>query len=207
MKTIVIEVSKLRDLHKKCDDKVKSMLEELFGKEVFSSEEQEMLESIRSCIECCETKSRENIKAMRDWFDEYIRKNQEKAAAMASQKPWVAKNASGEIVGIGIPIINKVLALRDLNDGKEMKWDEAMKAAEAEGKTLPTRDDWYIIRYFKSQIQALLKDNGGVPLQEDYYWSSTECSSNYAWYVVFNSGIVGTYYKYYSSVARPVAAL
>lgn len=39
-----------------------------------------------------------------------------------------------------------------------------------------------------------------------YYWSVTEYSSNSAWYVHFNNGYVGTNYKCYSSVVRPVAA-
>ena len=40
-----------------------------------------------------------------------------------------------------------------------------------------------------------------------YYWSVTEYSAGFAWYVLFGSGYVGYYSKYYTSnVVRPVAA-
>lgn len=39
-----------------------------------------------------------------------------------------------------------------------------------------------------------------------YYWSSSEYAQDGAWLVYFNSGIVGTSNKYYSCVARAVAA-
>ena len=44
------------------------------------------------------------------------------------------------------------------------------------------------------------------PQKHSNYWSSTENSTNNAWNVNFNSGNVGTYYKYITNlVVRPVA--
>lgn len=107
--------------------------------------------------------------------------------------------------GIRIPVINKVLDLHDLNNGEEMKWDEAMAEAKNAGKSLPTRDEWYIILYFKKEIQQLLEENGGDKIKSDYYWSSTEYLASYAWYVNFANGYVSSNHKYNGLVARAVA--
>lgn len=99
-----------------------------------------------------------------------------------------------------------VVALHDL--GSEMKWDEAMKAADKEGLRLFTKEEGMLMFCFKDEINAALVELGGDPLSEDdYYWSSSEYSQYSAWYVIFNNG-----YVYYNNkcntngIARGVAA-
>lgn len=94
-------------------------------------------------------------------------------------------------------------------DGKEFKWDEAMKKLKAYGKRTFDKHEMYLIAAFKDEINAALREIGGDEL-DNYYWSSTEYSSSIAWGVNFSSGGIGTYGgrygKYYTYVVRPVAA-
>ena len=78
--------------------------------------------------------------------------------------------------GIYVPIIGKYLAMRDCFGGEEVTWDEAVK----EGA--PTRDEWYIILYYKDKINRLLRENGGELLVGEY-WTSTEHPEGLGWYV------------------------
>lgn len=61
----------------------------------------------------------------------------------------------------------------------------------------------------KEEINELLKLVGGDPLSLDKnYWSSTEYSANYSWYVYFGSGYSGTSnYKFSTYVVRPAVAI
>lgn len=99
-----------------------------------------------------------------------------------------------------------VVSLHDL--GSEMKWDDAMKAAEKEGLRLFTKEEGMLMFCFKDEINAALVELGGDPLSEDdYYWSSSEYSQFYAWYVNFTYGYVNNNNKYYTGhIARGVAA-
>lgn len=99
-----------------------------------------------------------------------------------------------------------VVALHDL--GSEMKWDDAMKAADKEGLRLFTKEEGMLMFCFKDEINAALVELGGDPLSEDdYYWSSSEYSQPNAWYVSFGNGSVYTLNKYYTNgIARGVAA-
>ena len=82
-----------------------------------------------------------------------------------------------------------VVALHDL--GLEMKWDDAMKAAEKEGMRLFTKEEGMLMFCFKDEINAALVELGGDPLSEDdYYWSSSEYSQTIAWSVNFYNGYV-----------------
>lgn len=58
----------------------------------------------------------------------------------------------------------------------------------------------------KAAIKASLK-RLGVPLLDDKYWSSTEYSYNYAWFVVLSSGSRSSFVKVTSTYVRPVLTL
>ena len=90
-------------------------------------------------------------------------------------------------------------------DGKEFKWDEAMKKLKAYGKRTFDKHEMYLIAAFKDEINAALREIGGDEL-DTYYWSSTEYSSASAWYVNFSSGYIYGDLKYNTLVVRPVAA-
>lgn len=90
-------------------------------------------------------------------------------------------------------------------DGKEFKWNEAMKKLKAHGKRTFDKHEMDLIAAFKDEINAALREIGGAEL-DNYYWSSTEYSSGYAWGVGFSSGYIYYYNKCYHNVVRPVAA-
>ena len=78
--------------------------------------------------------------------------------------------------GIFIPGVNKILAMEDSCDGEICQFSEALK------QNAPTDEEWDIILVFKDEINQLLKDNGGVPLKDSwFYWSSTKFSETLVW--------------------------
>jgi hypothetical protein len=106
--------------------------------------------------------------------------------------------------GVYIPIIGKVLGKEELApDG--MTWEEALAAAKRVKGTIPTKDEWYIILYFRDEINALMKEHGARELC-GCYWSSSEHSQTIAWLVTFSSGGVIGYSKYSTFYVRAVSA-
>ena len=90
-------------------------------------------------------------------------------------------------------------------DGKEFKWDEAMKKLKAYGKRTFDKHEMYLIAAFKDEINAALREIGGAELYT-YYWSSTDYTSYGAWTVGFSLGNLSTDAKCNPGVVRPVAA-
>lgn len=86
--------------------------------------------------------------------------------------------------GVFVPVINKVIAMKDEYDGRDVPW------SKAKGVTA-TRDEWYIILYWKDEINQLLKEHGGEPLR-GWYWTDTEYQSTSpaAWGVDLYGGYV-----------------
>ena len=101
--------------------------------------------------------------------------------------------------GIYVPVVGKYLAMQDSFNGAEVNWHNAVK----EGA--PSRDEWYIILFFKDEINRLLRENGGEEL-EKWYWTSTEYSESNAWSVNASNGNVNSYNKNSQSSVRAWAA-
>ncbi len=101
--------------------------------------------------------------------------------------------------GIYVPVVGKYLAMQDSFNGAEVNWYNAVK----EGA--PSRDEWYIILFFKDEINRLLRENGGEELDK-WYWSSTEYSEYNAWYVSASNGYVHSNTKNNQSSVRAWAA-
>jgi hypothetical protein len=80
-----------------------------------------------------------------------------------------------------------------------------MKKLKAYGKRTFDKHEMYLIAAFKDEINAALREIGGAEL-DNYYWSSTEFTSPYAWLVPFSSGTVTYDSKFSTLVVRPVAA-
>lgn len=117
---------------------------------------------------------------------------------------WDEKNG-----GVYIPLLNITIQSKNLQnaDGdKYVDWEEANRLANEAGGRLFTRDEAYILIFQKDDINALLKDHGGDPLNGPF-WSSSDDDEINAWFVNFSSGGVYRTYKYYSHVARVVLAL
>ena len=123
--------------------------------------------------------------------------------------PWKIKDADGNTIGIGVPVIDKALYFEDVpKNDKEMNWFDATKHAKMLGRALPSKKELYILSYFKDEINELAAEAGHPDFLHGWAWSSTEYNTYYAWYVGFGSGVVSYNLKSYTtSVVRPVAAL
>lgn len=111
-----------------------------------------------------------------------------------------------ELDGVVIPQLRIVLAAKNLDKGKEHTWEDAMAMAEAAGKRLFTRDEAYILAYYKDNINALLEAHGG-DLLDGFFWTSLEYNRYYAWCVYFGNGYFHNNSKFSTYTVRPVAAL
>lgn len=124
------------------------------------------------------------------------------------QMPWPVKDKSGRVIGVGVPVINKVFYFADVpEDDERMEWKEAMDYAAKRGRSLPTQKELMLCFYFKDAINAIAEEAGHPDFLYGWIWSSTEYNQGNAWVVNFNGGSVHNSYKYYSNVVRPVAAL
>ena len=93
-----------------------------------------------------------------------------------------------------------------MNDAPErMNWGDAMEYPK-DGYRLPTKEELMIIYANKDIINKALVDNGGEPLTDSYYWSSTEYDSNYSWKLYMGYGSVDNDYKTYGYYVRQVVA-
>ena len=121
---------------------------------------------------------------------------------MAKFRVMIVKK-DGRPIGVRAAQINGrviVLALRD--EPVRMNWYDAVKVG------IPTKEEWMsIVENFDAVNRALVRA-GGEPLKRDWYWSSSEYDSIWAWY----SNLTGSYglsnlHKNYDSSVRPVLAL
>lgn len=108
--------------------------------------------------------------------------------------------------GVVLPTLGKVIPRLE-PERHECSWDEAMADAAAAGLTLPSREELQYMYHHLDQINGLLLANNGNRLSRNkYFWSCTESSQYYAWFVHFGSGL--TYYnnKCTDFYVRPLAA-
>lgn len=116
----------------------------------------------------------------------------------------VKKN--GKPVGVRAAAINGrtiVLGLRD--ELEQMNWYDAVKIG------IPTKNEWMAIAENLDAVNEALVRAGGEPLKKSWYWSSSEKSSNYAWfsYLYTSYGVIsyGNKGSAYNGYVRPVLAL
>lgn len=103
--------------------------------------------------------------------------------------------------GVYVPVIEKVVAMQDLEGGKDLPWSKAKGVAASQ-------EDWYVILYWKKKINALLLEHGGKPI-EGWHWTGTQSQyyATNAWLVGMYTGYVYTSTKTYTFRVRPVSAL
>lgn len=104
------------------------------------------------------------------------------------------------------------IAKRNLDDGKERKWDDAQARLKELGLTTFNRKQAAIISAYRKEIDEALKKIGGEPLK-GWFWTSeeyipddanvAEYSANGAWFYDGNNGALGYYYKYSTYQSRP----
>lgn len=199
-KKVEIEVSRLREIHNDGDAATRSLLENLYGTEIFQLSDEEMYKQLLMLIE------NYGSTELLVWAEKRVQIDPvEKPSAVA---PWAVEK-DGKVVGVAVPIINKVFYFDDVpEDDKEMNWDDAMAYAKERGRELPSRRELMLCYFFKDEINAIAEAAGHPDFLSGWVWSSTEYSTTGAWSVFFSSGYVGNGSKYGTyNVVRPVAAL
>lgn len=76
---------------------------------------------------------------------------------------------------------------------EECDWWDGKKACEDIFCRMPTCKELLVISENKKEIDELMKEHGGEPLKDEYYWSSSEYSGGTAWVVRPSDGIVDDY--------------
>lgn len=99
------------------------------------------------------------------------------------------------------------IAIMPVESEERLNFDEAQQFCQAEGGRCPTIDELTGIFLNKNKINAALKAANLPELKESWYWSSTESSSNYAWYLWMRDGYRNSNNKYNYDYVRPVLAL
>lgn len=205
-KTVAIEVAKLRDFYQRSDKKTRTALEGLYGKDVLVPGNEEIWEQVKHRLLNGEQPNSAEVEAVVSYVDKLRTQAKADRSPVA---PWAIKDDAGKIIGVGVPIINKVFYFDDVpEDDHEMNWDDAMAFAKVHGRTLPSKRDLHLCYFFKDEINAIAEEAGYPDFLHGWIWSSTEHSTLNAWLVNFNSGYVHGNSKYTTTiVVRPVAAL
>ena len=117
----------------------------------------------------------------------------------------IAEQDGSKGVRFCIGDVDMFIEAHNLDDGKEYEWPDAMKRLKEVGKETFSHKQGLLMAAYRDEINAALREIGGDELK-GYYWTSTECSTTYAWVVNFTGG--GVYYasKSYSFTVRACAA-
>ena len=99
------------------------------------------------------------------------------------------------------------IAIMPVESKERLNFDEAQQFCQSAGGRCPTIDELTGIYLNKDKINASLKAAGLPELKESWYWSSTEGSSNGAWYLWMDVGFRYYYIKNANGYVRPVLAL
>lgn len=105
-------------------------------------------------------------------------------------------------------ITNYHQAAEDM-DGKAATDDirDILNMGISDDEYIPSLGELYFILAHFTQINAALKAVGGEPLHDDWYWSSTQYSTTYAWYLYLYYGYASITTKATSQRrVRPVSA-
>lgn len=109
---------------------------------------------------------------------------------------------NGQKVGVVAAFLNgKAIVISKKDEPEKMEWNEAVKI-KRDGWRCPTKTELLAISDNFEEVNEGLERVGGEPLEDKYYWSSSEYSSYYAWSVRPSDGFV--YYSSNKSNSRPV---
>lgn len=113
-----------------------------------------------------------------------------------------------ELAGIICNVTDSHMIVIAPFEGENLTYDEAQSFGKDKGYRCPTIDELTGIYLNKDKINASLEAAGLPKLKEWFYWSSTESSSNYAWFLWMDDGSRTNFYKNYTrKYVRPVLAL
>ncbi len=122
---------------------------------------------------------------------------------MAKFRVMIAKK-DGQPVGVRAAQINgRVIYLALQDERTQMNWYDAVKVG------IPSKEEWMVIAENFDAVNKALIRAGGEPLKRNWYWSSSEYSSNRAWQsnLNYSYGLDNYYNKYSNLYVRPVLAL
>lgn len=85
---------------------------------------------------------------------------------------------------------------------EECDWWDGKKACEDIFCRMPTCKELLVISENKKEIDELMKEHGGEPLKDEYYWSSSEYDYGGAWTVRPSDGSM--YYSHNKNRSVPV---
>lgn len=96
------------------------------------------------------------------------------------------------------------LGLKLAEDGKEMKWKEAIDYCKERQRDLLTKRQYLIVAIFHDEINKMLESLGGDKL--GYEWSVSEYNYTDAWFYYGYVGTLSRSNKYNSRQVRPSLA-
>ena len=115
---------------------------------------------------------------------------------------------NGVFAGVRVTLGDEdfVIARKDYQNGKEMTWQEAMNALNAEELTTWNYRQICLTMAYRKEVDKVLVDNGGDSL-DNWYWTCAECSVYYSF--IYNGGDGNLTYdiKNYTYSVRPIKNL
>ena len=116
---------------------------------------------------------------------------------------------NGQKVGVVAAFLNgKTIVISKKDEPEEMNWSEAVEI-KRDGWRCPTKTEWLAISDNFEKVNEGLERVGGEPLEDKYYWSSSEDYDSYgsnAWVVRPSDGDMGSSGKNYRDRVRCVLA-
>ena len=112
-------------------------------------------------------------------------------------------------IGIRIKTLDEDFSLSLKNLGghdKQYEWKEMMELLKEKGLTTFNYKQAHIIAAYKDEVDKLLEEVNGEPMNDHCFWSVSEYYSINAWYYGGNYGTVYADIKDYSYSVRPLLA-
>src|SRR5574344_127335 len=112
-------------------------------------------------------------------------------------------------IGIRIKTLDEDFSLSLKNLGghdKQYEWEEMMELLKEKGLTTFNYKQAHIIAAYKDEVDKLLEEVDGEPLNDHCFWSVSEYFSNHAWCYYGYTGSVFSYDKSDSFSVRPLLA-
>ena len=112
-------------------------------------------------------------------------------------------------IGIRIKTLDEDFSLSLKNIGghdKQYEWKEMMELLKEKGLTTFNKKQALIIAAYKDEVDKLLEEVDGEPMNDHCFWSVSEYNSNNAWFYNSYNGTVNNYNKNISYSVRPLLA-
>ena len=110
-------------------------------------------------------------------------------------------------IGIRIKVLDEDFSISLKNLGghdKQYEWKEMMELLKEKGLTTFNHKQAHIIAAYKDEVDKLLEEVDGEPINDHCFLSVSECDSNRAWCYYGNSGYVYYGFKNFAFSVRPL---